>query len=52
MSEILYWAIITAIAFGTGWLINGFGGAMYLGFICILGGVFLYLEHKIHPNRE
>lgn len=48
----LYWILITAISVGLGWLVTGVYGAVFLGLVCVLGGVFLFIEHKIHPSPE
>lgn len=44
----LWWAFLTVVGVGSGFLINGFSGAVFMAAISVLGAAFLLFEHKFH----
>ncbi len=52
MFDILYWAFITVIGVGTGWLIAGTNGVVFLSLVCAVGGLMLIVESKLHPRSN
>lgn len=52
MSDFLYWLLLTFVTVSVGWFAEGINGMIFLAFVCLLAGVFLILENKIHAHLE
>lgn len=50
MSDIVYWALITALGLGAGWFVGKFNGVLFMAIVCGIGGLFLWIENKLHPH--